>query len=195
MGLKPLHAASLILAAVIAGCGSSGTSSSAAAAASLAPSASAPAASSVPASPDCQSQLISWRDNGGSDQLKAVATDLGTVQSAVLAFVKDASAGADTSSDQSTLQADAASLQSDSQTAQTNLPPACVPNLRADYSAALNDAAKSAIDCENAVSELGSGSDSVAVGDIQAANAAITSSGDKFSAANSDLTTFSNANG
>ena len=142
--------------------------------------------------PDCTSQVISWRDNGGLSQLEAVITDMGNVQSSATALGTDLSAGADTSQDQASLQTAAASLQSDSQTAQANLPPSCVPNMRTDEGAALNDASKGALDCQNAVSELGSGNYSVALDDVNASTAAITASGNKFQAATSDVNAFSN---
>jgi Protein of unknown function (DUF2510) len=157
-------------------------------------SAAAPAASSAAASspPDCRSQVISWRDNGGLTQLDAVTTDTGNVGSAATALGTDLSTGADASQDEASLQTAAASLQSDSQTAQANLPPSCVPHLRADYGGALNDASKAALDCQDAVSELGSGNYSVAIDDVNAANAAMSGSSNKFQAAASDIKAFSN---
>jgi hypothetical protein len=152
----------------------------------------AASASAASAAPDCTSQVISWRDNGGLTQLEAVITDMGNVQSSATALGTDLSAGADTSQDQASLQTAAASLQSDSQTAQANLPPSCVPHLRTDEGAALNDASKGALDCQNAVSELGSGNYSVALDDVNASTAAITASGNKFQAATSDVNAFSN---
>jgi hypothetical protein len=132
--------------------------------------------------------MISWRDDGGGGtQLTAVVTDMGNVQKAAVALGNDMSAGADTSADEGALQTAASSLQSDAQTAQSNLPPSCVPHLRRDYGAALNDASKAAIDCENAVSELGSGSYSVATADILAGGKAIVATGKKFKAATRDI--------
>jgi Protein of unknown function (DUF2510) len=142
--------------------------------------------------PDCNSQAISWRDNGGLSQLEAVVTDMGDVQSAGTALGTDLSAGADASQDEASLQTAAASLQSDSQTAQANPPPSCIPNLRADEGAALNDASKAALDCQNAVSEVGSGNYSVATDDMNAANTAISASGSKFQDATSDVQAFNN---
>lgn len=165
---------------------SAGPTASAAAPASAAPAASAP--------PDCGSQAVSWRDNGGLNQLQAVDTDMGNVSSASAALGADLSAGAQSSQDEGSLQTAAASLQSDAQTAQANLPPSCVPHMRRDYSAALNDASKASIDCQDAVSELGSGNYSVALDDVNAANSAMTASGKKFQAASADVQAFNSGN-
>jgi hypothetical protein len=160
------------------------------AATSTASTASAAPATASSAAPDCASQAVSWRDNGGLTQLEAITTDIGNVGSAASDLGTDLSAGADASQDEAALQTAAASLQSDSQTAQANLPPSCVAHMRADYGAALNDASKAALDCQDAVSELGSGNLSVAVGDMNAANAAISASNKKFEAAASDVKAF-----
>lgn len=152
--------------------------------------------SAVPASasspPDCTSQVVSWRDNGGLSQLDAIVTDMGNVSSAATTLGADLSAGEDPSQDEASLQTAAASLQSDAQTAQANLPSSCVPHMRTDYGAALNDASKAALDCQDAVSELGSGNYAVATDDVSAANAAMTASGKKFQAATADVKAFSN---
>ena len=96
----------------------------------------------------------------------------------------DLSAGADGSQDAASLQTAAASLESDAQKAQANLPPSCMPHLRTDYAAALNDASKAALYSRNAVSETASGNYKRAADDVNAANTAITASGNKFQAAN-----------
>jgi hypothetical protein len=140
-----------------------------------------------PLAPDCGSHVISWRDNGGSAQLDAVITDMGKVQSSATAVGTDLSARVHRSRDESSLRTAAASLQADARTAQANLPPSCVPHLRADYAAALNDASRAAMDCQDAVSELGSGNYSVATDDVNAASAAMTVSGKKFQSATYDL--------
>lgn len=160
-----------------------------AAASTASDSASAVATSSPP---DCQSRIISWRGNGGLSQLETIDTDMGSVSSAATALGADLSAGADSAEDEASLQTAAASLQSDAQTAQANLPPPCVPHMRADYGAALNDASKAALDCQDAVSELGSANYSVAVDDVDAADAAMTASGSKFQAATADVQAFNN---
>jgi hypothetical protein len=48
------------------------------------------------------------------------------------------------------------------------------------------------LDCQNAVSELGSGNYALATDDVNAANTAITASGNKFQAATSDVQAFNN---
>jgi hypothetical protein len=136
---------------------------------------------------DCASQAISWRDNGSLSQLEAVSTDMGHVQSAASALGTDLSAGTNASRDETSLQTAAASLQSDAETAQANPPPSCVPHLRTDVSAALDSASKAALNCETAISELGSANYNVAVSDIEAATAAIATSGEKFQDATSDV--------
>jgi hypothetical protein len=161
----------------------SSTAASSAAASSAA--ASSAAASALP--PDCQSQVISWRDNGGLSQLKAVMTNLGNVRQASTALGTDLSTGADASQDEGSLLIAAASLQSDAQTAQAALPPACVPGLRTDEDAALKDAAKSALDSQDAVSELASGNLNGATDDLKAANNGTSASRTKFQAATSDV--------
>lgn len=118
---------------------------------------------------------------------------MGNVQKASYALGSDMSAGADPSQEESSLQSASASLQSDSQTAQANLPPVCVPRLRSDESVALNDASKAAIDCENAVSEIGSGNYTVATGDFDAAAKAIEASGGKFNTASLAIEAFNNS--
>jgi hypothetical protein len=135
----------------------------------------------------CAGQAISWRDNAGLSQTEAVITDMGHVQSAASALGTDLSAGKDASRDETSLKAAAASLQSDAQTAQANPPPSCVPRLTADESAALNNASKAALNCEHAITELGSTNYNVAVSDIEAATAAIATSGEKFQDATSDV--------
>ena len=88
---------------------------------------------------------------------------MGNVQSAATALCTDLWAGADASQDEASLQTTAASLESDSSVAtQANLPPLCAPHVRADYWAALNDPSKAALDCQDAVPEIGSGNYNVA---------------------------------
>jgi hypothetical protein len=167
------------------------TSTASAAASTATPSAATPsAAGSSPA--DCRSQAVSWRDNGGLSQLDAVTTAMLNVQKAATALANGLWPGGPASQDEAALQSAAAALRADAQTAQANLPPSCVPHLRSDEGAALGDASKSAVDCENAVSELRSGNAGAATGDINAANAAVTASGNKFQAAAADVQAFNN---
>jgi hypothetical protein len=135
----------------------------------------------------CAGQAISWRDNGGQSQAEAVITDMGHVQSAASMLGTALSAGTDTSRAQTSLKTAAASLQSDIQTAQANPPPSCVPHLAADESAALNNASKAVLNCDNAITKLGTANYNVAVSDIEAASAAIATSGEKFQEATSDI--------
>jgi hypothetical protein len=135
----------------------------------------------------CASEAISWRNNGGQSQTEAVITDMGHVQSAASTLGTDLSAGTDTSRAQTSLKTAAASLQSDAQTAQANPPPSCVPHLTADESTALNNASKAALNCENAITELGSANYNVAVNDIEAATAAMATSGEMFQDAATDV--------
>jgi hypothetical protein len=155
-----------------------------------------PGAASATASasaPDCTSQAVSWRDSGGKSQLLAVATDLSAYQKAANALAAAMSAGSDLSSTESGFQSAAASLQSDAQAAEANPPPACIPNMRSDYQQALTDYSKGAADAQNAISELSSGSDNVALGDITAANKALNTGNVKFQTATNDLTAFNNS--
>lgn len=135
----------------------------------------------------CAGQAISWRDNGGQSQTETVITDMGHVQSAGSTLGTDLSAGTDTSRAATSLKTDVTSLQSDVQTAQANPPPTCVPHLTADQSAGLTNAAKAALNCENAIKEVGSANYNVAVSDLEAATAAIAISEEMFQDATSDV--------
>lgn len=189
IGLGTLIGIIVVIAAATAHNSPSAGNVAATSTTSAAPSA-APA--SAASSPDCTSQVVSWRDNGGLSQLDTIVTDMGNVSSEATTLGADLSAGTDPSQDEASLQTAAASLQSDAQTAQANLPPSCVPHMRTDYGAALNDASKAALDCQDAVSELGSGNYAVAADDVNAANAAMTASGKKFQVATADVKAFSN---
>jgi hypothetical protein len=151
--------------------------------------ASTPSAAAQPRT--CMQQLVSWRDGGGLAQLKAVTTDLSNSGTAMSSLGQDLSSGTDPTSDESTVQTSAGALQADIQAAQSNLPPACVPNMRQDESAALTDYNKGAIDGGQAVSELTSGNDEIAAGDLTAAASAINAGTTKLSAADSDVKSFS----
>jgi hypothetical protein len=174
----------VILAA--AGCGASASTS--------APPSSHPAAAVVRSSspPSCAAQVITWRDSGGSAQLTAVATDLTSIRSAGGALGAALAANADMSGPESALQSAAASLQSDAQAAEANLPPACVPGLRGAYGQALTDYSKASGDYQNAVSEMGSNSSAVALGDLEAGNAAATAGTGKLQTAAADMSAFNN---
>jgi hypothetical protein len=101
------------------------------------------------------------------------------VSSAATFLGADLQSGTDTSADEAALQSAAASLQSDTQAAEDNLVPGCVPGARQAESEGLTDFNKSAVDSENAISEISNGDYSIATGDIQAANAAMQSGSGK----------------
>jgi hypothetical protein len=77
--------------------------------------------------PSCDDQAIAWRDNGGVAQLTAIGTDLEKVSRAGSAHSLGRLQGAITR------------LAADSRGALANLPPACIPGMRAEYSTALHD--------------------------------------------------------
>lgn len=147
----------------------------------------APSAVAAASPSGCAGQAISWRDNGGQSQTETVITDMGHVQTAASTLGTDLSAGTDTSRAETSLKTDATSLQSDAQTAQANPPPSCVPHLTAAESAALNNASKAALNCENAIKEVGSANYNVTVSDIEAATTAIAISEEMFQDATSDV--------
>jgi hypothetical protein len=140
---------------------------------------------------NCTQRVVSWRDAGARGQLKAVETDLNSYGTGMSSLGQDLSSGADPTSDESAVQTAAGALQADIQAAQSNLPPACVPNLRQDESAALTDYNKAAIDGGQAVSELTSENYDVAVRDMTAATKALNVGNTKLSAASSDANSFS----
>lgn len=149
----------------------------------------APVPSSSPP-PSCRSQLLSWRGSGAANQLQAVITDLGNVSQGASSLGSDLTSGADPSADESALQSAAASLQSDTQAAEDNLIPDCVQSGHEAEGAGLADFNNSAVDCENAITEIGSGDYSVAEGNMQAANAAMQSGSTEIGKASADLKPF-----
>jgi hypothetical protein len=88
------------------------------------------------------------------------------------------------------MQSASASLQSDAQATRADLPPSCFPDLRQDEANAMTYYATAAGDSQNAISELSSGSEDVAVGDIKAAGKAMNEGNDKLNAAAADLQAF-----
>lgn len=185
--LIPL-AATALAAATLAGCGSLGSSTAAGA-----PSGAVSAASaSAPASPpDCASQFTSWRDGSGLSNLTAVQGDLGTLSGSLTTLGADMGTGADLSADEASVQQAAASLQSDTQTAQADLSPSCVPGLRKNVSAALTDYNRAAINCTVAITEVTSGNTSVATSDIYAANRAMNAGNGKIGKATAAIKAYS----
>jgi Protein of unknown function (DUF2510) len=167
------------------------------AATSAAPTASTAVAASAPASlqpsepasspPSCDSQLLTWRSSGISNQLQAIITDLSNVSQSADSVASDLSLGNDPSADEAALQSAAASLQSDTQAAEDNLIPDCLPDAHQAESTGLADFNNSAINCENAITEISDGDDAVADGDIQAADAAMQSGSSEIGQATNDL--------
>jgi hypothetical protein len=125
-----------------------------------------------------------WFNGGGGTQLQAIATDEGTIQPDVQAYV----AGGLT--DGSRLQADDATLQSDVQAAQANLPPAGIPGFRNDYSAALTYCNTAATDLDNGVIAANAGDYASATADIEAGNAAQTKGIAELNAASADISAY-----
>ena len=182
-------AASALLA--LTACGGAASSSPGHSSPSASASTSSPASpASAASSPDCNAQVASWRDSGGLDGLKAISTDLGSVQQATLSLAAALQNDTGLSDAESALQTAAASLQADVQSAQSDLPPECVPGLRQDERAALTDFDRAAIDSSNTVSAVENGDYSAADGDIRAANAAMSAGTGKLEAALSDVKQF-----
>lgn len=174
------------IALAAAGCASVANSNSAASQ----PSASGGTPSTVASSPDCHSEGTTWRNDGGQSQVDAVVADLNSVQHAAQSLAADMNAGTDESSAESSLQSAAASLGSDAQAAEANLPPACIPGFRTDYGQALTDLSKAAADWQDGVSELSNGNGDVATGDINAGTKAQEAGNAKLSGAAKDLEAF-----
>jgi hypothetical protein len=91
---------------------------------------------------------------------------------------------------ESAFQSEVANLQADSQTSQDDLPPACVPNLAADQSAALNDASKAAIDSDNVLQALNNGNTSLMLTDANASAKVADAADAKLNAVAVDLKAF-----
>lgn len=102
----------------------------------------------------------------------------------------DISLGDDPSADGATLQSAAASLQSDTQAAEGNLLPDCIPGAHQAEGAGLADFNNSAIDCETAISQIGSGDYAIATGDLQAASSAMQSGDTEIQTATSDVKSY-----
>ena len=170
---------------------SSTTAASATPAAAASSAAAAVQASSAPSPPSCTSQVTSWRDSGGLDNLTTVGSDLNTLSGSLTTLGNDLSAGADLSADEASVQQAAASLQSDDQTAQADLPPSCVSGMRKNVSAGLTDYNKAAIDCDEAITEVSSGNTSVATSDIYAASRAMNAGNGKIAKAAAAVKAFS----
>lgn len=157
------HKSALVAAAVVAllaGCSPSthhhaATPTTAAAAPSTHhPRASPTAAAAAPSARRFCRKLITWRNNNGGARITAVTKDL-------RATIHAASTGSLTAT-----QGAVAKLSADAQTALRNPPPACAPQMRTKYTAAMHDflaAAKSInqgtmSSVQNAMKQLPSGS-------------------------------------
>jgi hypothetical protein len=139
-------------------------------------------------------QLISWRDGGGMTQLNAIESDLGDVGTAATNLGSDLESGADASADEVALQSAAASLQSDDNAAEANLPPACVAGVRRDYGQGLTDYSRAAAEAQNAVTEISNGDTAVATGDIDAAGASEGAGTTEIGKASGAMERYDNAN-
>ena len=175
-----LIASTAIVTAVLAGCASTSSTPAATVTATQA---------AVPASspPSCLSRARQWVTGGGKGEVDAVTSDLGDIQKAGLALGDALSAGSDLSGPESALQSASASLQSDAQAAEADPPPSCIKGMRADYTVGMTDYGKAAANYQDGVSELSGGSESVALGDIEAGNAATTAGTKKVEAATGAL--------
>lgn len=152
----------------------------------------APASQAAAPQPSCQDQAVSWKNNGGASDADAIEGDLSGIQKAATSFQTAANSGGDLSGAESALQSASASLQSDAQSAEADLPPACIPGVRRPYAQGLADYFKAAGDYQNSVSELGSGSDDVALGDVEAGTKAMNAGNGKINTAVTALKAFEN---
>lgn len=190
--LAGLAAAAVITA--LAGCGTASAPGPAVTA--FAPS--SPAAASVaPAVPvaateDCAGQVTDWSATGGP-QLSALTADLQSAQQAAIAVAGDLGDGADPTADETSLQTALASLQGDAGALQGNLPPACIPGMRADLSAALADYTAASVTGQQGVTEISDGNDSGGAADLNSATAEMTKGNTKVAAATADVQAFSSA--
>jgi hypothetical protein len=183
-----LIATAIVTATALAGCGST-----AGTAAAGQPSGSAGTPSTAATASSCESQAVSWKNNGGSNGVNAVVADLASVRIAADSLSAAADANGDMSSAESALQSTSASLQSDAQAAEADPPPSCIPGVRLPYLQGLADYAKAAADFEDTVSELTSGADTVALGDVAAGVKAANAANAKIGTASTALGAFDNS--
>lgn len=111
------------------------------------------------------SQFTAWRNGGGVADMTAVSTALSRSARAGSAVVADAFSSASLSR----LATAAAGVQQAAQTAQSNAPPACVPNLATDEGAAMADWTQAAQGELDEVQAFQNGDTSTALADIRAA--------------------------
>jgi hypothetical protein len=140
-------------------------------------------------SPSASQQLSDWFNGDGGNQLKAIATDSGTISADMQAYA----AGNLQPADGATLQSDDATFQADIQAAQANLPPASIPGLRTDYNAALTHYNTEATDLDNAVIAANAGDYTSATADAQAGITAGNIANTKLAAATADVTNYTPA--
>ena len=93
--------------------------------------------------------------------------------------------------DEAALQQAAAGLQSDTATAQADLPPSCVPGLRRNVSAALTYYNKAAVEAGQSVTAADSGGYSLAASDLVAAGKAMGAGNRKIRKATAAIQAFS----
>jgi hypothetical protein len=132
-------------------------------------------------------RVCPFRIEQGAYASRLPCRHLSNVSQSADSVASDLSLGADPSADEAALQSAAASLQSDTQAAEGNLIPVCLPDAHPAESTGLADFNNSAIDCENAISEISDGDYAVADGDIQAADAAMQSGSAEIGKATDDL--------
>ncbi len=190
----------IVVLAVVGQISNNGSRTTASNTTAVAPSSAAPSraaavaqTSSTPSPPNCTSQVTDWRDGGGLDNLNAMESDLNTLSGSLTTLGNDMSSGADVSADEASVQQAAASLQSDDQTAQANLPPSCVPGMRKNYSVALTDYNKFAIECTEAITEVSNGNTSIAMSNISAAGQAMDAGNGKIAKAAADVKAYTNS--
>lgn len=183
---------SLILTVIVSaipltGCSSTGTGPSA--------SSSGSAIAGPPSPTGCQIQVTSWRRSSARPELEAVQSDIGILFSNLSTLAKAMTAGDDLSKDEGTVQTSAASLQSDAQTAQTSLTPGCAGNARAETATGLGDSVKTAIDCQDSITSLGTGNGTAALSDLNTAISQMKAATAKFSSAADALDAVAAGNG
>jgi hypothetical protein len=150
------------------------------------PTPTASAAASASGTPTCMSQFTTWRDGGGDANMTAVTNDLLDTTRPVI----DASLGALSDADVAQLKTAATSLLAAAKKGQADPPPSCVPDLRADYKAAMADFKKGAQDALDGVKAARSGDMQTAASEIKAAASKIDAGTKALDAATTDMETF-----
>lgn len=111
----------------------------------------------VAVAPSCATQLTTWRNDGAAARVSAIGTDA------------QASAAAGAAGNLGALQGAVTKLSTDAQTALASPPPACVPQMRADYDTAMNDFVAAA----DSVNQGSTGGLQDAIQQMDAGNAAL----------------------